>query len=330
MPIPNHIFDPPAPSAWVSPTLVVAEPSMPKPSASSSRTPTGRPSICAASRRSSITRWCCATARYRPRSILASKSAPRRISKAARVFKAQGDRARVRRATLSRPYADGRRPLRHAGRTLLCHCCSATAPIRACSRNASITFNVLAPNVQGAIDFYAALGFRLTEYAEEDRPSGHIRGGLDAPQRQCARPRLHQWQGAAPAPSGLLGADAAADHSFVRSDGHHRLLANLERGPGQPAFPMPFSSTFVAPTGIVLRSKAATIRPWIPIMNRYAILAGRRCGVSRHRAPGLRRAAPGAVRGQRGRCRLGPRGGRMRASGVVRPSGAEQQHRIDR
>ena len=35
-------------------------------------------------------------------------------------------------------------------------------------------FNVLAPNVQGSVDFYAALGFRLTEYAEEDRPSGHI------------------------------------------------------------------------------------------------------------------------------------------------------------
>lgn len=32
------------------------------------------------------------------------------LDKAARFFKAQGDRARVRRATLSRPYADGRRP----------------------------------------------------------------------------------------------------------------------------------------------------------------------------------------------------------------------------
>jgi catechol 2,3-dioxygenase-like lactoylglutathione lyase family enzyme len=39
------------------------------------------------------------------------------LDKAARFFKAQGDRARVRRAALSRPYADGRRPLRHAGRT---------------------------------------------------------------------------------------------------------------------------------------------------------------------------------------------------------------------
>jgi catechol 2,3-dioxygenase len=35
-------------------------------------------------------------------------------------------------------------------------------------------FNVFAPDVQGAIDFYAALGFRLTEYAQEDGPGGRI------------------------------------------------------------------------------------------------------------------------------------------------------------
>ena len=35
-------------------------------------------------------------------------------------------------------------------------------------------FNVFAPDVQGATDFYAALGFRLTEYAEEDGRDGRI------------------------------------------------------------------------------------------------------------------------------------------------------------
>ncbi len=38
-------------------------------------------------------------------------------------------------------------------------------------------FNVFAPDVQGSLDFYAALGFRLTEYAEEDGPGGRIAAG---------------------------------------------------------------------------------------------------------------------------------------------------------
>jgi catechol 2,3-dioxygenase len=148
-------------------------------------------------------------------------------------------------------------------------------------------FNVLAPNVRGAIDFYAALGFRLTEHAGEVRPSGHI-----------AAAWMH------------------------RKGNVHDLAFTNGRGPR------------LLYVRCVLRSTAAKIRRWIPIMNRsggaYAILAGRRCGVGRRRAPGLRRApslpAPSrAVRGQCGRRRLGPRGG-----GVVRPPGAEQQQRIDR
>ena len=35
-------------------------------------------------------------------------------------------------------------------------------------------FNVFAPEVQRTIDFYASLGFRLTEYAEEDGADGRI------------------------------------------------------------------------------------------------------------------------------------------------------------
>ena len=38
-------------------------------------------------------------------------------------------------------------------------------------------FNVFAPDVQGALDVYAMLGFRLTEYAEEDGPNGRIAAG---------------------------------------------------------------------------------------------------------------------------------------------------------
>ena len=35
-------------------------------------------------------------------------------------------------------------------------------------------FNVFAAEVQDTMDFYARLGFRLTEYAEEDGPNGRI------------------------------------------------------------------------------------------------------------------------------------------------------------
>src|SRR6202140_5737232 len=35
-------------------------------------------------------------------------------------------------------------------------------------------FNVFAAEVQDTVDFYARLGFRLTEYAEEDGPDGRI------------------------------------------------------------------------------------------------------------------------------------------------------------
>src|SRR5436309_14968810 len=35
-------------------------------------------------------------------------------------------------------------------------------------------FSVFAPEVQVSVDFYARLGFRLTEYGEEDGPNGRI------------------------------------------------------------------------------------------------------------------------------------------------------------
>ena len=35
-------------------------------------------------------------------------------------------------------------------------------------------FNVFAAEVQDIIDFYVRLGFRLTEYGEEDGPNGRI------------------------------------------------------------------------------------------------------------------------------------------------------------
>jgi hypothetical protein len=44
-------------------------------------------------------------------------------------------------------------------------------------------FNVFAPDVQGSIDFYAGIGFRLTEYAEEEP----VNGGASPPPGCTAR-----------------------------------------------------------------------------------------------------------------------------------------------
>jgi len=129
-------------------------------------------------------------------------------------------------------------------------------------------FNVPAPNLQGAIDFYAALGFRLTEYAEEDRPSGHIaaawmhrKGNVhDLAFTNGRGPRLHRLAYWVPTPLQVM-------HwcGLMATTG---CLANPERGPGRHGIPNAFFLHVRAPTGIVLRSSAATIRPWIPIMNR--------------------------------------------------------------
>ena len=210
-----------------------------------------------------------------------------------------GDRARARRATLSRPYADGRRPLRHAGRTSLCHGKRERLLQRSGARKGVQPqrldhFNVLAPNVQGSVEFHAALGFRLTEYAEEDRPSGYIAAAWMHRKGNVHDLAFTQWQGAAPAPSGLLGANAAADHSFVRSVATTGDLANLERGPGRHGISNAFFLYVRCPDGHRLEVYSCdyqTIGPdHEPIRWNLRDLAGRRCGVSRRRAPGLRKA----------------------------------------
>ncbi len=85
-------------------------------------------------------------------------------------------------------------------------------------------FNVFAAEVQDTVDFFARLGFRLTEYGEEDgRTAASPRP--DAPQGQCARLRHHQRPRPTPAPFCLLGADGDEHPAFVRRDGFQRLPA---------------------------------------------------------------------------------------------------------
>jgi len=93
--------------------------------------------------------------------------------------------------------------------------------------------NVFAPEVQSSLDFYAELGFRLTEYAEEDGPDGRIAAGWmhrkgnvhDLAFTNGRGPRLHHfcyWT-----PTAL---DIIHLCDLMATTGH---LQNMERGPGR-------------------------------------------------------------------------------------------------
>lgn len=94
-------------------------------------------------------------------------------------------------------------------------------------------FNVFAHDVQGALDFYATLGFRLTEYAEEDGPNGRIAAGWmhrkgnvhDLAFTNGKGPRLHHLCYWAPTALHIIHlCDVLATTGY---------LANMERGPGR-------------------------------------------------------------------------------------------------
>ena len=94
-------------------------------------------------------------------------------------------------------------------------------------------FNIFAPDVQGSVDFFAALGFRLTEYSEEDGPGGRIaaawmqrKGNVhDLAFTNGAGPRLHHLAYWVPTALNIIHlCDVMATTGY---------LANLERGPGR-------------------------------------------------------------------------------------------------
>ena len=94
-------------------------------------------------------------------------------------------------------------------------------------------FNLYARDVQASVDFYAALGFRLTEYAESDPPEPkiaaawmHRKGGVhDIAFTSGHGPRLHHFAYWVP---GVLNVVHLCD--VMATTGH---LANMERGPGR-------------------------------------------------------------------------------------------------
>ncbi len=94
-------------------------------------------------------------------------------------------------------------------------------------------FNIFAPDVQGSMDFYAALGFRLTEYSEEDGPGGrvaaawmHRKGNVhDLAFTNGRGPRLHHLCYWSPTALHIIHlCDVMATSGY---------LPNMERGPGR-------------------------------------------------------------------------------------------------
>ncbi|KAB2920359.1 MAG: 3,4-dihydroxyphenylacetate 2,3-dioxygenase [Hyphomicrobiaceae bacterium] len=94
-------------------------------------------------------------------------------------------------------------------------------------------FNVFAPDVQGSIDFYASLGFRLTEYSETDDAEPkiaaawmHRKGSVhDLAFTHGKGPRLHHIAYWVPTALSIIHlCDVMATTGY---------LANMERGPGR-------------------------------------------------------------------------------------------------
>jgi len=94
-------------------------------------------------------------------------------------------------------------------------------------------FNVFAAEVQDTVNFYARLGFRLTEYAEEDGPNGrmaaawmHRKGNVhDLALTNGNGPRLHHFAYWVPTAVNILHlCDIMASSGYLK---------NMERGPGR-------------------------------------------------------------------------------------------------
>lgn len=94
-------------------------------------------------------------------------------------------------------------------------------------------FNFFARDVQAAIEFYASLGFRLTEYSESDDPEPkiaaawmHRKGGVhDVAFTSGRGPRLHHIAYWVPTALNIIHLC-----DLMASTGY---LANMERGPGR-------------------------------------------------------------------------------------------------
>ena len=95
-------------------------------------------------------------------------------------------------------------------------------------------FNVFVPELQKTIDYYASLGYRMTEYSEEEPEDGgriaaawmHRKGNVhDFAFTNGDGPRLHHFAYWAPTPLSVIHlCDVMASTGYVK---------NIERGPGR-------------------------------------------------------------------------------------------------
>ena len=127
--------------------------------------------------------------------------------------------------------------------------------------------NAFSPDVDASVAFYNRMGFRVTEYTE-DEASGrlwaawlHRKGGVhDIAFTNGRGPRLHHTAFWVPNPLAIIDLlDLMATTGYV---------GQIERGPGATASPTRSFSTCSTPTAIGSSSIAPTIRPSIPITSR--------------------------------------------------------------
>ena len=95
-------------------------------------------------------------------------------------------------------------------------------------------FNVFAAEVQDTVDFYARLGFRLTEYGEEDGPNGRIAAAWMHRKGNVHDFAITNGQRPSPAPFCLLGADRDEHPASLRRDGFQRLSQEPRARPRPP------------------------------------------------------------------------------------------------
>ena len=224
MPLPKHIFDPPFQIVRSS-HVVLDVTDLDRSLAFYEGTlglivedRTRMRSICALSKSGSIIRWCCVKAPTAACERIGFKvGSEEELDKAAAFFKARG----LRHAFVEVPYQ---------GRTL-----HVTDPfgmqielyfkmekrerlLQLYGRYHGVHaqrldhFNVFSPELQDAVDFYALLGFRMTEYTEEDGADGriiaawmHRKGNVhDLAFTNGRGPRLHHLAYWVPSPLNII------------------------------------------------------------------------------------------------------------------------------
>ena len=170
-------------------------------------------------------------------------------------------------------------------------------------------FNVFVPELQQTMEYYALLGFRLTEYSEEQSADGgriaatwmQRKGNVhDLAFTNGRGPRLHHFAYFVPTPLNVIHlCDVMATSGYMK---------NIERGPGRHGISNAFFSMRAIPMVTASKSTAAITRPWTltirPCAGRCVTQCVRPCGGHPRRARGLTKAQVLSMGQSAGRCLL--------------------------